>query len=106
MKIWSHRIAQNINKKFENFCPEYLGHNFSNFFVHILGNAKTPYFLFEIYWPLTIDKFFKVIGIEVEKNNSQNNLPADYFPKPVHKMGKLFEYFEILWPQKVSFQWY
>ena len=33
-------------------CPEYLGQNFSNFFVHILGNATTSNFRFEIYWPL------------------------------------------------------
>jgi hypothetical protein len=52
MKIWTHRIAQNMNKNFEKFCPEYLGHNFSIFFVHILGNATTSYFRFEIYWPL------------------------------------------------------
>ena len=41
-----------MNEKFENFCPEYLGQNFSNFFVHILGNVTTLYFHFEIYWPL------------------------------------------------------
>ena len=39
-------------KKFEKFCPEHLGQNFSNFFVHILGNTMTSYFHFEIYWPL------------------------------------------------------
>ena len=44
-KIWT--------KKFEKFCPKYSGQNFSNFFVHILGNATTSYFRFEIYWPLT-----------------------------------------------------
>ena len=29
---------------------------FSNSFVHILGNATTSYFYFEIYWPLTISE--------------------------------------------------
>ena len=43
-KIWT--------KKIEKFCPKYSGQNFSNFFVHILGNATTSYFHFEIYWPL------------------------------------------------------
>ena len=52
MKIWSCRIAQNMNEKFEKFWPEYLGQNFSNFFVHILGNATTSYFHSEISWPL------------------------------------------------------
>ena len=36
-KIWT--------KKIEKFCPK-------NFFVHILGNARTSYFLSEISWPL------------------------------------------------------
>ena len=49
MKIWSRPIAQNMNEKFEKFSPEYLGQNFSNFFVNILGNATTSYFRFEIY---------------------------------------------------------
>ena len=44
-KIWT--------KKFEKFFPEYLGQNFSTFFVHILGNATTSYFHSEINWPLT-----------------------------------------------------
>ena len=39
--------------KFEKFCPEYLGQNFSKFFVQILGNVMTSYFHFEIYWPLS-----------------------------------------------------
>ena len=42
-KIWT--------KKFEKFCPEHLGQNFSIFLVHILGNA-TSYFHSEISWPL------------------------------------------------------
>ena len=47
MKIWSHRITS----KLEKFCPK-LGQNFSNFFVHILGNATTSYFHSVISWPL------------------------------------------------------
>ena len=43
-KIWT--------KKFENFCPEYLGQNFSIFFVHILGKATTSYFQSDTSWPL------------------------------------------------------
>ena len=53
MKIWSRPIAQNMNEKFEKFCPEHLGQNFSNIFVHILGNSTISYFHFEIYWPLS-----------------------------------------------------
>ena len=56
MKIRSHPIAQNMNGKFEKFCPECLGQNFSNFSVHILGNATTSYFHSEISWPLGSSK--------------------------------------------------
>ena len=42
MKIWSCPIAQNMNEKFEKFCPEHLGQNFSNIFVHILGIQRVP----------------------------------------------------------------
>ena len=66
MKIWSRRIAQNMNEK---FCSEYLGQNFSNFFVYILGNATTH---FEISWPFVILYFseilkspYKVIILEI-----------------------------------------
>ena len=52
MKIWSCPIAQNMNGNFEKFCSEHLGQNFSKFYRHILGNASTLYFHFEIYWPL------------------------------------------------------
>ena len=41
-----------MDEKFENFCPEYLGQNFSHFFVHILGNTTTSYFHSEISWSL------------------------------------------------------
>ena len=40
-----------MNKKIEKFCPKYSGQNFSNFFVHILGNATSSYFHSEISWP-------------------------------------------------------
>ena len=40
MKIWTRRIAQNMNEKIWKII------------VHILGNAMTSYFHFEIYWPL------------------------------------------------------
>ena len=43
-----------MNEKFEKFCPEHLGQNLSNIFVHILGNSMTLYFHFEIYWPLPL----------------------------------------------------
>ena len=54
MKIWSRRIAQNMNEKFEKFCPKSLEHNFSKFFVHILGNAMTSHFHSEISWALVL----------------------------------------------------
>ena len=39
MKIWSRRIAQNMNK-------------------YILGNATTSYFHYEISWPLAVNYLF------------------------------------------------
>ena len=66
MKIWCRRIAQNMNKKF--FCPEYLGQNFSNFFVHTLGNAMTSYFHSEISWPL--------LKVHIPFNFKENRSPV------------------------------
>ena len=57
-KIWT--------KKIEKFCPEYLRQNFSNYFVHILGNATTSYFHSEIFWPLG----------KVTKDNVSSNFPS------------------------------
>ena len=48
-KIWT--------KKFEKFCPEYLGQNFSIFFVRILSNATTSNFHSEISWSLLLMHF-------------------------------------------------
>ena len=41
MNILSRRISQNMNGKIRKILPCDLGQNFSNFFVHILGNATT-----------------------------------------------------------------
>ena len=59
-KIWT--------KKFEKFCPEYLGMDFLwlrakflNFFVYILGQATTSYFHSEISWPFLILYFNEIL---------------------------------------------
>ena len=62
------RKFQNKNMK-SSHCPKYerkfwkilpwipiFGQNFSNFFVHILGNATTSHFNSEIFWPLVLSK--------------------------------------------------
>ena len=41
MNILSRRISQNMNGKIRKILPCDLGQNFSNFSVHILGNATT-----------------------------------------------------------------
>ena len=50
--IWSCCIAQNMNHKIRKILPWRIGQNFSNCFVHILGNAKSSYIHSEISWPL------------------------------------------------------
>ena len=66
------------NKKFEKFCPKYSGQSFSNFFVHILGNATTSYFHSEISWPLSSTwcdfvKFWGLLRIyELYQNKSDH----------------------------------
>ena len=52
-KIWT--------EKFEKFCP------FSNFFVHILGNATTSYIHSEISWPSVHDFAFLSIFLQKGK---------------------------------------
>ena len=52
MKIWSRRIAQNMNEKIWKILPQVFRAEFFNFFVHILGNATISYFHSEISWPL------------------------------------------------------
>ena len=63
-KIWT--------KKFEKFCPILLpwsiGQNFSDFFVHILGNATTSYIHSEISWPVEV--WFLLWMQEVPGSNS------------------------------------
>ena len=41
-----------MNGKIWKILPWSLGQNFSNFFIHILGNATTSCYHSEIYWPL------------------------------------------------------
>ena len=58
MKIWSRHIAQNTKERIWKILPcilrQGLGQNFSKNFVHILGNATTSYFHFEIFWPSVV----------------------------------------------------
>ena len=72
MKILSIPSAQNMNKKFEKFCPEHLGQIFSNFFVHILGNATTSYFRFEMYRPLESLSYTKILFLTLGTFANQN----------------------------------
>ena len=37
---WSCRIVQNLNVKFEKFCPEYLEKNFSKYFCSYFGQCN------------------------------------------------------------------
>ena len=70
MKIWSRRIAQNMNEIFWKILPWYytIGQNFSNFFVHILGNATTSYIHSEISWPLAY-LHISIINLSINLSN-------------------------------------
>ena len=84
--------------KGQKFCSEYLGQNFSNFFVHILGNGTTSYFRFEIYWPLLNGKLtVKISSIFVvflENMNLKKQILWFYFPN-IHNLYSIDDKVEV-----------
>ena len=52
MSLWSYRLDQNTNEKFDNFCPERARAEIIKNFVGILVQTITPKGHFEINWPL------------------------------------------------------
>ena len=69
--------------KGKKFCPEYLGQNFSNFFVHILGNVTTLYFHSEISWPLCYVKMenkLQFITLPIFRNQIYQTWIRRYLP--------------------------
>ena len=52
MSFWFHCLDQNINEKFDKFCPRMGRAEFIKFFIGILVQTMKPKRHFEINWPL------------------------------------------------------
>ena len=73
MSLWNHRLDQNTNEIFDNFCPGPLRAEIIKYFVGILVQTMTSKRHFEINWPLAAGLFEKMLEDEEEEAEEEED---------------------------------